>query len=252
MHTLEALIPKLKTAQKLVVVTGSGLSAESGVASFRQAMVGPWAAYDVRDLATPQAYARNPRLVWQWYDYRRRQSESATPSPAHHALVDLEQYIPDYLLVSLAIDGLHWRAGSRDMVELNGCVQRTRCVEAGHLGDWEEEGDVPPRCQRCGSPLRPDVVLLGEGYARHDVRRAQTAIGECDTLLCIGDLATSDPVAQFPFAAKRAGATVLTINTDPASIYSVMADVWVAATPGTVVPNLVAAVIGHSDAGGVA
>lgn len=244
MHASDALIAKLKTAQKLVVVTGGGMSAESGVSSFRQAMVGPWANYDVRDLATPQAYARNPRLVWQWYDFRRQQTLAALPSAAHHALVDLEQHIPGFLLVSLAIDGLHWRAGSRDMVELNGCVQRTRCVESGHLGDWEEEGDVPPRCQRCGSPLRPDVVLLGEGFARHDVRRAQTAVEQCDTLLCIGELAASDPVAQFPFVAKRNGASVLTINTDPASIYSVMADVWLRDTPGAVVPALVAAVIG--------
>ena len=241
MHALDALIAELKTAQKLVVVTGGGMSAESGVSSFRQAMVGPWAQYDVRDLATPQAYARNPRLVWQWYDFRRQQVLAAYPSPAHHALVDLEQHIPSFLLVSLAIDGLHWRAGSRDIVELNGSVQRTRCVEAGHIGDWDEEGDVPPRCQRCGSPLRPDVVLLGEGFARADVRRAQQAVDACDTLLCIGELAASDPAAQFPFVAKRGGARVLTISTDPASIYSVMADVWVAETP-RVVPTVVAAV----------
>ena len=105
MHALDALITQLKTAQKLVVVTGGGMSAESGVASFRQAMIGPWAAYDVRDLATPQAYARNPKLVWQWYNFRRTQTQTSDPSVGHHALVDLEQHIPTFLLVSLAIDG---------------------------------------------------------------------------------------------------------------------------------------------------
>jgi len=242
MHALDALITQLKTAQKLVVVTGGGMSAESGVASFRQAIIGPWAAYDVRDLATPQAYARNPKLVWQWYNFRRGQTQIADPSVGHHALVDLEQHVPTFLLVSLAIDGLHWRAGSRDILELNGSVHRTRCVESGHPGDWEEEGDIPPRCQRCGSPLRPDVVLLGEGFARSDVRRAQTAVETCDAILFVGELSAADPVAQFPFIAKRSGARVLTINTDPASIFSVMADVHINQTPGNALPTIVAGV----------
>lgn len=242
MHAFNALITELKTAQKLVVVTGGGMSAESGVSSFRQAMIGPWANYDVRDLATPQAYARNPKLVWQWYNFRRLQSQTAQPSSAHHALVDLEQHIPTFVLVSLAIDGLHWRAGSRDLIELNGCVQRTRCVESAHLGDWEEEGEVPPRCQRCGSPLRPDVVLLGEGFARQDVRRAQIAVESCDAILFLGELSAADPIAQFPFSAKRAGARVLTVNPDAASIFSVMADIHINDTPGNVIPALVAGV----------
>ena len=209
MHALDALITQLKTAQKLVVVTGGGMSAESGVASFRQAIIGPWAAYDVRDLATPQAYARNPKLVWQWYNFRRGQTQTA---------------------------------GSRDILELNGSVHRTRCVESGHPGDWEEEGDIPPRCQRCGSQLRPDVVLLGEGFARSDVRRAQTAVETCDAILFVGELSAADPVAQFPFIAKRSGARVLTINTDPASIFSVMADVHINQTPGNALPTIVAGV----------
>ena len=99
------LLTQLRQSQRLVVVTGGGMSAESGIASFRQALTGSWANYDVRDLATPQAYARNPKLVWQWYDFRRQMAEQAAPSAAHHALVDLEQHIPEFLLVSLAIDG---------------------------------------------------------------------------------------------------------------------------------------------------
>jgi NAD-dependent deacetylase len=237
---LQAVVHQIRQSQRTVVVTGSGMSAESGIASFRQALVGEWAQYDVRDLATPQAYARNPKLVWQWYNFRRSLVEAAQPSPAHHALVDIEQSIPEFLLVSLAIDGLHWRAGSRDMIELNGCVQRARCVENGHLGEWEEEGGIPPHCQRCGSQLRPDVVLLGEGFARHDVNRARHAVEQCDTIVFVGDISAIDPVAQFPFMAHRAKATIITITTDDTSIFGVMADHVIRATPGEVLPRLVA------------
>jgi NAD-dependent deacetylase len=237
---LDVIVRIVQASQRTVVVTGSGMSAESGITSFRQALVGEWGTYDVRDLATPQAFARNPKLVWRWYDFRRHLVEAAIPSAAHHALVDLEQRIPEFLLISLAIDGLHWRAGSRDMVELNGCVQRTRCVENGHLGDWDEEGDVPPHCQRCGSMLRPDVVLLGEGFARHDVSKARHTVEQCDTMLFVGEISASDPVAQFPFMAHRAGAKIVTISNDATSIFSVMADHLIQAAPSQVLPELVA------------
>jgi NAD-dependent deacetylase len=241
-----ALLSQFRQSQRMVVVTGGGMSAESGIASFRQALTGPWANYDVRDLATPQAYARNPKLVWQWYNFRRQLAERAAPSAAHHALVDLEQHIPEFLLVSLAIDGLHWRSGSRDMVELNGCVQRTRCVENGHLGDWDEEGETPPRCQRCGSPLRPDVVLLGEGFARHDVSRATRAVEQCDTILFLGEISALDPVAQFPFIAQRANACRIVIAPDD-SVFSLMANHTVQTTPGEVFPQIVAHLLGKGD-----
>jgi NAD-dependent deacetylase len=238
MNIPTAILAKLQQSQRMVVVTGGGLSAESGVASFRQAMVGEWANYDVRDLATPQAFARSPKTVWQWYDSRRRQIASAQPNPAHHALVDLEQHVPEFLLVSLAIDGLHWQAGSRDIIELNGCVQRVRCVENGHLGDWDEEGSVPPRCPRCGSLFRPDVVLLGEGFARTHIMRARTAVEQCDVIVFVGELSTADPVAQFPFMARRAGATVITISRED-SMFAVTADVHIRDTASTSIPHIV-------------
>lgn len=242
------ILTKLRSSQRMVVVTGGGLSAESGVASFRQALIGEWANYDIRDLATPQAFARSPKTVWQWYDARRRQIASAQPNPAHHALVDLEQHVPEFLLVSLAIDGLHWQAGSRDLVELNGCVQRVRCVENGHLGDWDEEGSVPPRCPRCGSLFRPDVVLLGEGFARTHVTRARTAVEQCDVILFVGELSTADPVAQFPFIARRAGATVVTVSRDD-SMFAVTADIHLKERASDSIPQLVRLI--SSDTGAV-
>jgi NAD-dependent deacetylase len=248
MNIPTAILAKLRQSQRMVVVTGGGLSAESGVASFRQAMVGEWANYDVRDLATPQAFARSPKTVWQWYDSRRQQIASAQPNSAHHAIVDLEQHVPEFLLVSLAIDGLHWQAGSRDVIELNGCVQRVRCVENGHLGDWNEEGSVPPRCPRCGSLFRPDVVLLGEGFARTHVLRARSAVEQCDVVLFVGELSTADPVAQFPFMARRAGATIITISRDD-SMFAVTADVHIRAAASQSIPQLVHAIT--SDTGDV-
>lgn len=239
------VLAKLRQSQRMIVVTGGGLSAESGVASFRQAMVDEWANYDVRDLATPQAFARSPKTVWQWYDFRRRQMASAQPNAAHHALVDLEQHVPEFLLVSLAIDGLHWQAGSRDLIELNGCVQRVRCVENGHLGDWDEEGSVPPRCPRCGSLFRPDVVLLGEGFARTHVTRARAAVEACDAILFVGELSTADPVAQFPFMARRAGATVVTIGRDD-SMFAVTADYYINASASDSVPEIVRLLTNHT------
>jgi len=124
------------------------------------------------------------------------------------------------------------------LVELNGCVQRVRCVENGHLGDWDEEGSIPPRCPRCGSLFRPDVVLLGEGFARTHVLRARTAVEQCDTILFIGELSTADPVAQFPFMARRAGATVITVNRDD-SMFAVTADYHIKARASDCVSELV-------------
>src|SRR5438046_1503988 len=129
----DAVAHRLKTARRVVALTGGGMAAESKVPSFREAHSGEWADYDVSELATE-------------------------PSTAHYALVDLEQHYPSFTLITQTIDGLHWRAGSRDLLEVNGCLRRSRCYEAGHVvTSWEDVGEAPPRCPHCGSILRPDV-----------------------------------------------------------------------------------------------
>jgi NAD-dependent deacetylase len=243
----DRVLQRLRAATRVVALTGGGMAAESGVPSFRDSHTGRWAEYDVSELATPQAFLRNPKLVWEWYDHRRRAADAAEPSPAHFAVVDLEQHYPSFTLVTQTIDSLHWRAGSRDVVELNGCLRRSRCYEAGHIAlSWDDDGDIPPRCAHCGSPLRPDVVLFGEGLPRAELRRAQHAVEQCDLFLAIGAIGAIEPVASFPFVAKRVKAFVLSIAPED-SVYSLMADFNIPQTPGAVLPDLVRLITGAAQ-----
>ncbi|MEM8530177.1 MAG: Sir2 family NAD-dependent protein deacetylase [Chloroflexota bacterium] len=240
------LVQRLRDAQSVVVLTGGGMAAESHVPSFRESHAGEWAKYDVHDLATHQGLVRNPRLVWEWYEYRRQLTAAKEPSLSHYALVDLEQYYPTFTLVTQTIDGLHWRAGSRDVVELNGCLLRSRCYDTGRiLSEWEEVGEVPPRSPFSGGILRPDVVLFGEGLPQAELRRAQKAVEQCDLFLCVGSVAAIEPVSSFPFVAKRVKALTMTIDVGD-SIYSLMADSVVLATPGEVLPELAQLIVGDS------
>lgn len=242
------ILARLKTAQRVVALTGGGMAAESKAPTFRDAHTGEWASYDVSELATPQAFLRNPRLVWEWYEFRRRMAEAVEPSRAHYALVDLEQHYPYFTLVTQTIDGLHWHAGSRDLIELNGCLRRSRCYEAGHvISEWEDVGESPPRCPHCGSILRPDVVMFGEGLPQWELQRAQRAVEQCDIFLCAGAIGAIDPVASFPLIAKRVGALVLAITAED-SIYTLMADYVIPTTPGEALPALAQLTIGENDA----
>jgi NAD-dependent deacetylase len=235
----EDLVAALRSSERVVVLTGAGISAESGVPTFREAQTGLWAQFDPRELATPEAFLRNPRLVWEWYEYRRSIIQRARPNPAHYALVDLEQGLPVFLLVTQNIDGLHWRAGSRDMVELHGNIARTKCFDEGHIVDWwPETDDLPPRCPRCGSYLRPDVVWFGEGLPEYALRTALEATAACDILLCIGTSAVVYPAAQLPLIAKRHGARVAEFNREQTAI-SFMADWSLHGKVGEVLPALV-------------
>ena len=241
----DAVLHRLKNAQRIVALTGGGMAAESNVPAFREAHSGEWAQYDVSELATVQAFQRNPRLVWDWYEHRRRTAEAAEPSPAHYALVDLEQHYPSFTLITQTIDGLHWRAGSRDLLELNGCLRRSRCFEAGHvISAWEDVGESPPRCPHCGSVLRPGVVFFGEGLPEWELRKARAAVAQCDVFICVGGVGAIEPVASFPFVAKRGGALVLAIDAAD-SIYTLMADHVISEPLGEALPELVRLVGGE-------
>lgn len=238
LHFPEDLISTLSTAERVVVLTGAGISAESGVPTFREAQTGHWAQYDPRELATPQAFARNPRLVWEWYEWRRRLIQQAKPNLAHYALVDLEQALPTFLLVTQNIDGFHWLAGNRDMIELHGNIARTRCFEEGHVVSWWPETDeLPPRCSHCGGPLRPDVVLLGEGISEQALRQAFDAAAGCDIFISIGTSAVVQPAASLPLLAKRMGARVLEINPAQTAL-SVIADWSLHGKASSILPEL--------------
>jgi NAD-dependent deacetylase len=232
---------RLRQAQRVVVLTGGGLAAESGFPGFAQSQTGPWAHYAVSELATPQAFVRNPRLVWQWYAHRRALAAQCQPSASHRALAHLEHLIPEYLLVTQAIDGLHARSGVSSLVELNGSLQRSRCFESGEVfTSWEEEGPSPPICPHCGAALRPDVVMYGEGLPQRALQRVRQAVGQCEVLLCVGEIGAIDPVASLPFVARRAGALVVSIAPDE-SIYTILADHALAARPATALPAILGA-----------
>src|SRR5512132_3070247 len=157
MNDMDAAASALRDARFVAVLTGAGVSAESGVPTFRDAQTGLWAKYDPRELATPEAFARNPKLVWEWYAQRRAMVSKAVPNAAHTALADLEQRVSGFLLATQNVDGLHRRAGSRKLVELHGNILRVRCSSCGvHAKEWGSGS--PPRCDLCDAYLRPDVV----------------------------------------------------------------------------------------------
>jgi NAD-dependent deacetylase len=222
----------------VVALTGAGASAESGVPTFRDAQTGLWARYDPQELATPEAFERNPRLVWEWYAWRRALTSKAIPNPGHLALVELERRVAHFTLLTQNVDDLHRRAGSDQVLELHGNLHRTKCSnEDVVVQDWDEDGQVPPRCRACGGPLRPDVVWFGEMLDAWIVGEAERLAGQCDVFASIGTSAQVYPAASLPLVAKRAGATVVEINVEETPV-SGYADVVLREPASTGVPKL--------------
>ena len=215
------LLDALRNARKLAVLTGSGISAESGVPTFRDAQTGLWSNFRPEELATPEAFQRNPKLVWEWYAWRRGLASQAQPNAGHLALVELERRVPQFSLITQNVDGLHQRAGSRNVIELHGNITRTKCFEEDVLVEkWTETDETPPRCPRCGGRLRPDVVWFGEALAPDDLERALTDSQSCDLFFSIGTSALVHPAASLPFEALQHGATVVEINPDETPLTS--------------------------------
>lgn len=208
------LVEALRVARRVVVLTGSGISAESGVPTFRDAQTGLWAKYDPTELATPEAFQRDPELVWNWYAWRRRLVEIAEPNAGHLALADLERRVSNFTLVTQNVDGLHQEAGSENLVELHGNIRRSRCSAEGILVEPEDRDAAPPPCPNCGSPLRPDVVWFGEALPAEDLDTAARAARSCEVFLSVGTSSLVYPAAALPYDALTTGATVVEINPD--------------------------------------
>ncbi|MBE2198783.1 MAG: NAD-dependent deacylase [Anaerolinea sp.] len=238
----DSLVQALRQAQHIAILTGAGTSAESGVPTFREAQTGLWAQYDPQELATPQAFQRSPKLVWEWYEWRRGLVAQAQPNPGHYALAQLEQLVPTVTLITQNVDGLHQRAGSRNPIELHGNIMRTKCfAEDKIVTSWAETGDVPPRCPRCGSLLRPDVVWFGESLPYAALQEAQQAARTCDVFLTIGTSALVQPAASLPITAMEAGAITVEINPQSTPLTRYMTHVLAAAS-GAALPQLLQAV----------
>jgi NAD-dependent deacetylase len=207
-----ALLTALRKARRVAVLTGAGVSAESDVPTFRDPQ-GLWASFKPEELATPEAFRRNPKLVWEWYDGRRQRLHTVIPNPGHLALAEMEQRVPEFTLVTQNVDGLHQRAGSRRVIELHGNITRTKCFNEDTLVDkWEETGEVPPRCPHCGGLLRPDVVWFGEMLPIEAIKEAEQASESCDVFFSVGTSTLVYPAAGLPFAALSADAVVVEVN----------------------------------------
>ena len=237
----DELICRLRHAERVAVLTGAGISAESGVPTFRDAVTGLWAHYRPEDLATPEAYARDPQLVWNWYQWRRGLVAQAQPNAGHMALAQLEARFPAWTLITQNVDNLHRRAGSRHAVALHGDIARTLCsVEGIEVADWPADGPVPPRCPHCGAGLRPGVVWFGEDLPHAAIDTAFRAAETCDVFLCVGTSTLVYPAAELPFVAHRHRACVVEINPDETPL-SPVADYRLAGPAGVVLPALVEA-----------
>jgi NAD-dependent deacetylase len=210
-----AVIDILRGARRLTVLTGAGISAESGVPTFRDALTGLWSNFKPEELATPEAFLRNPKVVWEWYAWRRELLTKVEPNPGHFALVELERRVGAFTLITQNVDGLHQRAGSRNVIELHGNISRTKCFDEDRVVEhWEDTGEVPPRCPNCGGWLRPDVVWFNEMLPEDAVEKSLAASRACDVFFSIGTSGQVYPAASLPLEARDAGATVVEINPD--------------------------------------
>ncbi len=211
---IEAVRERLKTAGRVAVLTGAGVSAESGVPTFRGSG-GLWKDFRAEELATPGAFARDPALVWQWYNWRRSELRALEPNPAHTAIAAMEEAVSDFRLVTQNVDGLHALAGSKDPVELHGNIWRTRCTGCFEIEENSEASDGElPYCSRegCGELLRPDIVWFGEALDPKVLTRALEAIDSAELIFVVGTSAVVQPAASFAMRGKEMGAYVVEVN----------------------------------------
>lgn len=204
----------LRSAEHVCVLTGAGISAESGIPTFRDALTGVWAQFSPQELATPDAFERHPKRVWQWYAARRAMVRSARPNPGHIALATLATRVSHCTLVTQNVDDLHQRAGSREIVSLHGSLMRARCSAGcvGTIEPTEEQAEAPPLCGQCGALMRPDVVWFGEPLPMQQYQMARDAAVACDVFLSVGTSNVVEPAASLPWVAAAHGATVIVVN----------------------------------------
>ena len=229
----------LEAASSVVVLTGAGISAESGVPIFRGSG-GLWRQYRPEDLATPEAFSRDPRLVWEWYDWRRLMIAQAAPNAGHYALAELEKRKASFALVTQNVDGLHERAGSRRPLKVHGDIWNVRCTACGRecRDDRVPMPDLPPRCD-CGGMLRPGVVWFGEPLPARTWAEAEQAASSADLFLVVGTSAVVYPAAGLVWAAKAAGARVIEINLEETPLSSEV-DCSLRGRSGEILPRLIA------------
>jgi NAD-dependent deacetylase len=207
------LLERLQEPGRVVFLCGAGVSAESGVPTFRDAMSGLWARHRPEDLATPDAFRRNPLLVWRWYQARRRQVAAVQPNQAHHALAALQRELPGMTLVTQNVDGLHERAGSTGVLEIHGNLFHNRCRECSHTTKVADiESDTPQACPRCTALMGPDVVWFGEEIPAGLLSAAWRAAASAKLFVSVGTSGLVYPAADLADVARWGGAAIAEIN----------------------------------------
>ncbi len=238
---IKSVAERIKKSNKLTVLTGAGISKASGIPTFR-GKDGLWNKYSPSELATYQAFSKNPKLVWSWYNYRRKIIKSAKPNAAHYAIYELEKIFKDnFTLITQNIDSLHRRAGNKNILELHGNIFQTKCLicDKVYFDDkiYEEE-ELPPRCRFCGGKTRPNVVWFGENLDRNILDAAMAASAQCDLFLCVGTSGVVQPAASLPKIAADIRAYVVEINVEYSGV-SIYADEVIIAKAEEVLPRIV-------------
>jgi NAD-dependent deacetylase len=243
------LIRRLRVAKHVCVLTGAGVSAESGLQTFREAGYSGtkqalWSQYKLEELATPEAFERNPELVWEFYAMRRLKAGVVKPNPSHIALKEMGSHIPDFYMITQNVDGLHQKAGSKQVIELHGNITRIKCSHGcGVILEWEDTPGRVPTCPRCGNKLRPDVVWFGETLPRKEIEAALEAARTCQIFFSIGTSSLVQPAASLALLAKQRGAVLVEINTEETPL-TPSADYYFRGKSGEILPELVRQVWG--------
>lgn len=233
------LLVKLSKANNVVVLTGAGVSAESGVKTFRDPD-GLWAQFDPRELASINGFMSNPQRVWNWYQHRVEIIHNVKPNPGHYAIAEMERLFDHFVLITQNVDRLHHRAGSTNPIELHGNIIENHCFDCKKpfLGETHlPEGQIP-RCDFCGGLIRPSVVWFGEMLPYDDLLKAEEESANCDVFFSVGTSSEVYPSANLPFIAKRGGAAIVEVNPNHTQL-SNYADYRIAAPSGEALPILV-------------
>jgi NAD-dependent deacetylase len=235
----ERLISLLRTSNRVIALTGAGVSQESGLRTFRDSQDGLWKQYKPEELASPEAFARDPKLIWDWYAWRREAVKAVRPNAGHYALTEMSRRISDFTLITQNVDGLHCMAGSPYVIELHGNIQRVRCSECGQVvEDWNDDGVNVPRCPSCNGLLRPHVVWFGESLPRKELESAIEASRTCQLFFSIGTSGVVQPAAALAYAAHNRGAVIVEINAE-ATPLTPKADFFFQGKSGEILPELV-------------
>lgn len=228
----------IASAGDIAVMTGAGVSRESGIHTFRE-KGGLWETVDAEKMASLPGFLADPEKVWAWYMARHKSVTDAAPNPGHYAIAKLEEKAPSFTLITQNIDGLHQEAGSVNVLELHGSIRRTRCLDEGTVFDsWPEpEAGLPPRCE-CGALIRPDVVWFGEALPEDVLRDSFVKARECDLMLVVGTSAVVQPAGLLPLEARQNGATVIEINPER-TVISNLVDICILEQSGSALPRLI-------------